>query len=341
MPLLERAWRRLSRNRSAPRHIRVGGGTAIRPWVRNAAAVLMGLMTLGWTGGPAAVAAREQRGRGPLRFVMVSKVDHPWFEQVRQGALAAARMISSQSGRPVSIEALAPQQATLTLQQQLLSRAIASRPAGIFIDLLDSSALNPLLIQARREGIALALFDSETPEAIAIPAVGNDDCRQAQLASERLVALLGGRGAVAIMQGVPTAPNHAIRFRCHLEVFRRHPGIRVVATPADQDDIRLAEQLALATMKAHPELRGWVASDASGPIGIGRAIRRLGAQGRVKAVGLDDLPELVELVRAGVVDSSMATKPQAQGYWVVLALWQQTLGAPPIERIDTGIRIVK
>jgi ribose transport system substrate-binding protein len=58
-------------------------------------------------------------------------------------------------------------------------------------------------------------------------------------------------------------------------------------------------------------------------------------------VGLDDLPELVALIRDGVVQSSVATKPKAQGYWAVLALWQQRLGAPLIERIDTGITLVE
>ncbi|MEI8250822.1 MAG: substrate-binding domain-containing protein [Synechococcus sp. ELA057] len=272
---------------------------------------------------------------------MVPKVGHPWFEQVRQGALAAAAMLRAQTGRAVSIEELSPAEATIPLQQQMLRRAIASKPAGIFIDLLDPVQLNPLLRQARREGIALALFDSASPEGMAIPVVGNDDCRQASLAAERLVQLLGGRGQVAIMQGVPTAPNHATRFRCHQEVLRRYPAITVVATPADQDDIARAEREAVATMRAYPALRGWLASDASGPIGIGRAIRSLAAVGRVQAVGIDDLPELVAQIRSGVVDSSLATRPRTQGYWAVLALWQQTLAAPVIERIDTGITIVK
>ena len=285
--------------------------------------------------------ALPRTDRSPLRFVMIPKVGHPWFEQVRQGALSGAAMLSSQTGRRVSIEEMAPQQATIALQQQMLAKAIASKPAGIFIDLLDPAALNPLLTQARAAGIGLVVFDSASPAGLAITAVGNDDCRQASIGSERLVALLGGRGEVAIMQGVPTAPNHATRFRCHQEVFRRYPGITVVATPSDLDDIARAEREALATMRAHPNLRGWVASDASGPIGIGRAIASLGARGRVKAVGIDDLPELVEQVRAGVVDSSVATRPRAQGHWAVLALWQQSLGAPTIERIDTGMTQVK
>lgn len=289
----------------------------------------------------AASAAPSLSDRSPLRFVMVPKVGHPWFEQVRQGAEAGAAMLSSQTGRRVSVEEMAPPQATIALQQQMLAKAIATKPAGIFIDLLDPVALTPLLNQARAEGIGLVVFDSASPQGLAITAVGNDDCRQASIGSERLVALLGGQGEVAIMQGVPTAPNHATRFRCHQEVFRRYPGITVVATPSDQDDIARAEREALATMRAHPNLRGWVATDASGPIGIGRAMASLGAQGRVKAVGIDDLPELVAQVRAGVVDSSVATRPRAQGHWAVLALWQQSLGAPTIERIDTGITQVK
>ena len=308
----------------------------IRLLGRSAGAVLVsGLM------GAQALPAGAAPAKPAFHLVMVPKVSHPWFEEVRQGALDAGRMITAETGRPVRVDYQPPAEATIEQQQQVLRRAIVAKPDGIFIDLLDASRLTPLLRQARAAGIRLAVFDSEAPADLAITSVGNDYCKQATLASERLVTLLGGRGQVAIMQGVPTAPNHAIRFRCHQEVFRRYPAIQVVATPSDQDAIPIAEREALATMQAYPALRGWVASDASGPIGIGRAIRSLGAQGRVQAVGLDDLPELVALIREGVVQSSVATKPKAQGYWAVLALWQQRLGAPVIERIDTGITLVE
>ena len=57
-------------------------------------------------------------------------------------------------------------------------------------------------------------------------------------------------------------------------------------------------------------------------------------------VALDDLPELMDLIKRGVVDSTAASKPRSQGYWSVLTLWQQGLGAPPIPRIDTGIAVL-
>jgi ribose transport system substrate-binding protein len=298
----------------------------------------LGLGLLLAAAGPAT--ARPQPSAG-LRFVIIPKVTHPWFDAVHKGAMDAARMIEQQSGQPVRIDYQPPAVVDPTLQATVLSRAIASRPDGISIDPLDARQLRPQLLEAQRLGIAINVFDSEQPESLAIASVGTDFCHQARVASRRLVALLGGKGEVAIMQGVPSASNHATRVRCHQEVFRQYPGIKVVATPSDLDDIDRAEREAVAVMKAHPGLRGWVASDASGPIGIGRAIRSQQASGRVVAVGLDDLAELQQQIRSGLVESSVASRPVAQGYWAMLQLWQQRLGAPAIERIDTGISLLE
>lgn len=275
----------------------------------------------------------------PLRFVLIPKVSHPWYEAVRQGAEQAGRMIQQQSGRSVRIDYQPPTTAQVSQQAQLLEAAIRSKADGITIDLLDGEGLRPLLQQARSAGIALTVFDSEAPAHLAITSIGNDFCKQAQIASQRLVDLLGGKGQVAIMHGVPTAPNHAIRVACHQQLFARHPGIQVVATPADDDNIATAERQALSTMRRFPALKGWVVADAGGAIGVARAVQALGRQGTVQVVGLDDLPELLQQIKGGMVDSTAATRPAAQGYWSVLSLWQQHLGAPTLEHIDTGISV--
>jgi ribose transport system substrate-binding protein len=274
-----------------------------------------------------------------LRFVVIPKLSHPWFDAVRSGAQQAAAMIQQQSGAAVVVDYRPPATAEVALQAEILQAAIRSRPSGITFDLLDAEGLRPLLEQERQQGIAVNVFDSEAPQGLPLTSIGNDFCQQARIASQRLVQLQGGKGEVAILQGVPTAPNHAIRARCHREVFARHPGIRVVATPIDHDSIATAEQEATAAMRRYPQLKGWLVSDAGGGIGVGRAITALGKTGTVKVVALDDLPELLALINSGVVDSTAATKPRSQGYWAVISLWQQGLGAPPIERIDTGIGV--
>jgi ribose transport system substrate-binding protein len=272
-----------------------------------------------------------------MRFVVIPKVAHPWFDAVHGGAKAAAQMIQGQTQTPVIIEYLPPAKAEADLQAAILQGAIRSKPTGITIDLLDATRLKPLLEKAEREGIPITVFDSEPPADLPIPSIGADFCQQARITAQRLAHLLDGQGEVAILRGVPTAPNHAIRAECHRKLFANYPGIKVVASPADHDNVATAQEVALATMKQHPQLKGWVVSDAGGGIGVGRAIQAMGKQGSVRVVALDDLPELLTLIQAGVVDSTAASRPRSQGYWSVLTLWQQSLGAPPIQRIDTGL----
>jgi ribose transport system substrate-binding protein len=46
------------------------------------------------------------------------------------------------------------------------------------------------------------------------------------------------------------------------------------------------------------------------------------------------------LIKEGVVHSSSASRPQMQGYWSVIALWQQSLGFPTPGKIDTGVKFI-
>lgn len=308
-------------------------GPATGPATGPAAATAAGTAAGPTAGPPAAPAAS-------YRFVIIPKVVHPWFDLVHDGARQAARMIEQQTGKRVILDYQPPHKAELSEQMRLLEQAMASNPDGIAMDLLDDRVEQSGLAQARRQGIPLVLFDSEPPAGMDVPYVGNDFCEQARLAASRLVTLLGGEGEVAIMLGVPTAVNHRIRAECHERLFQEHPGIKLVAKGIDNDDIDRAQEQAKAIMAAHPQLRGWVSCDAGGVIGIGRAIQAANLTGKVYNVGLDDLPETIQLIRAGVVDSSYATKPRTQGYWAIITLWQAKLGAPMLKDLDTGIGIV-
>ncbi|MCB5410749.1 substrate-binding domain-containing protein [Pseudogemmobacter faecipullorum] len=288
---------------------------------------------------PLAALAEEAPGtvkKDSYRFLIVPKVVHPWFDKVNDGAQMAAAALQAQTGASVEIVYSAPQSADVVQQVQIVESAISTRPDGIAIDLLDPEGNRASLEAAQSQDIPLVLFDSVPPEGMAIPYIGSDFCEQAKIASRRLVEVLGGEGEVAIMMGVPTAPNHSIRADCHRQVFAEHPGIKVVAEGIDNDSIEIAQQQASAIMQANPNLKGWVASDAAGPIGIGQAIIEAGKQGEVTLVGLDNLPEMLDMIRSGVADSSSASQPELQGYWSVMLLWQQATGAPVPQFLDTG-----
>ncbi|OBZ94772.1 sugar ABC transporter substrate-binding protein [Pararhizobium polonicum] len=288
---------------------------------------------------PVAVQAQDAAGttkKDSYRFVIVPKVVHPWFDKVNDGAQMAAAALKAQTGANIEVIYSAPQAADVVQQNQILDSALATQPDGLAIDLLDPSGNRASLEEAQAQKVPLVIFDSVPPEGMKITYIGSDFCEQAKIAARRLVEVLGGQGEVAIMMGVPTAPNHAIRAECHRQVFAENPGIKVVAEGIDNDSIETAQQQAAAIMQANPNLKGWVASDAAGPIGIGQAIVEAGKQGEVTLVGLDNLPEMLEMIRNGVADSSSASQPELQGYWSVMMLWSQATGAPVPGYIDTG-----
>lgn len=274
-----------------------------------------------------------------LRFIIVPKVAHPWFEEVYQGARSQAGILGRELGIEVVVEYLPPSVAGAVEQNAMLEEAARTRPAGIAVDPVDALIRMPAINQIRSQGISLVLFDSPSPEP-GVTSVGNDFTQQGIIAAERLARLIGRAGKVAIMRGYPTAPNHKERYDAQAAVLGRYPGITTVDGGADNDDIETARQQAAAVLAAHPDLKGYLCCDASGPIGIATAIKESGRIGRVKVVGMDGIRPILEAIKEGIIDSSSATKPSVQGSMSILMLWQASLGVRMPQAIDTGIDVI-
>jgi ribose transport system substrate-binding protein len=191
----------------------------------------------------------------------------------------------------------------------------------------------------RDQGIPVVLFDSPSPDR-SITSVGNNFAQQGIIAAERLVKLIGYAGKVAVMQGFPTAPNHKERYEAQMAVLGKYPSITIVDGGIDNDDIETARQQASAVLESHPDLRGYLCCDASGPIGIATAIKQAGKSGKVRVVSMDGIKPILEAIKEGVIESSSATIPKMQGSMSVLMLWQASLGVQMPQAIDTGIDVI-
>lgn len=274
-----------------------------------------------------------------LRFAIVPKVVHPWFDEVHEGAKAQADLLQRQLGIGISIDYLPPASANVDEQNALLARAAAIPVDGIAIDPLEPVGKMPEISRIRDEGIPILLFDSPSPEA-GLTSVGNDFAQQGMIAATRLVGLIEERGEVAVMQGFPTAPNHKERYEAQLAVLRRYPHLSIVDGGVDNDDIETARREAAAVLRSHPELRGYLCCDASGPIGIAEAVKEAKRIGKVKVVGMDGIRPILEAIKEGILESSAATIPRMQGSMSLLMLWQASLGVQLPQKIDTGIDVI-
>jgi ribose transport system substrate-binding protein len=274
-----------------------------------------------------------------LRFIIIPKVTHPWFDEVSKGAQAQAEILSRELSYEIAVDYMPPSICNVTEQNAILMNAATSRPSGIAIDPVDIVAHVTAINRIRDQGIPLVLFDSPSPDG-SITSVGNSFSQQGVIAAERLVKLIGYAGKVAVMQGYPTAPNHKERYEAQMDVLKKYPDITVVHGGIDNDDIETARQQALSVLESHPDLSGYLCCDASGPIGIATAIKEAGKIGKVKVVSMDGIKPILDAIKEGVIDSSSETIPQMQGSIVVLMLWQASLGLQLPQIIDTGIDVI-
>jgi ribose transport system substrate-binding protein len=274
-----------------------------------------------------------------LRFIIVPKVSHPWFDEVNKGAQAQAQILSRELGVEILVDYAPPSIVDVVEQNAILEKAARSRPSGIAVDPVDAIGHMTAINRIRDHGIPMILFDSPSPDA-SITSVGNDFAQQGIIAAERLVKLIGYAGKVALMQGYPTAPNHKQRYEAQMAVLRKYPAITIVEGGIDNDDIETARQQASAVLESHPDLSGYLCCDASGPIGIAAAIKKTGKAGKVRIVSMDAIKPILDAIKEGVIESSSATIPKMQGSMSVLMLWQASLGVRMPRAIDTGIDVI-
>ncbi|MDR1546362.1 MAG: substrate-binding domain-containing protein [Deltaproteobacteria bacterium] len=299
--------------------------------------LLMAVLALALACHGASTAAAQ--AKGPLTFVIVPKVVHAWFDEVNKGAQKQADLLSKQLGVEVKIDYRAPQSADVAEQNAVLEQAAATRPNGIALDPLDYDGNKAVIEEIQKLGIPVILFDAPAPEGSGLTSVGNDFSEQARLASDLLAKLIGEKGKVAVMQGVPTAPNHVERYQAHLAALAKYPNIEVVDGGIDNDSIQTAQTQAAAVLAANPDLAGYLNCDATGS-GLAAAVEEAGKAGKVKLVLMDNLIEILQYVKNGTITAASSTIPQMQGSMAVLMLWQASLGAEIPKVVDTGIAFI-
>jgi ribose transport system substrate-binding protein len=274
-----------------------------------------------------------------IRFAIIPKVAHPWFDEVNQGAQAQAEILSRNLGVSIVVDYMPPSIADPEEQESFLEKARISRPDGIALDPVDAIGHMEIINKIKNQGIPLVLFDSPSPDK-SITCVGANFAQQGVIAAERLLKLINYTGKVAVMQGYPTAPNHKERYEAQLSVLKKNPHVTIVDGGIDNDDIDTAYQQAVAVISANPDLSGYLCCDAAGPIGIAKAVKAAGKTGEIKVVAMDGLKPILNAIKEGVIESTSASIPAMQGSMSMLMLWQASLGVATPPFIDTGVVLI-
>jgi ribose transport system substrate-binding protein len=225
----------------------------------------------------------------------------------------------------------------VSVQRPLIDSVAASRPNGLMIAPVDTSALTPSLKQIQAAGTKLALVDTTVSDpSVGITRISSDNEKGGQVAADALAQQMGGKGSVVVISVKPGVSTTDARIKGFTEeMAAKYPGMAVLPTLYDNDLPATAASQIQSTLAAHPDLGGVFAGNTNTGQGIATGLQQAGKQGAVKVAAFDAEPDEVAALKAGTLQVLVAQDPAAIGTEAVDQLAAAFSGRPVEKQIGT------
>lgn len=200
--------------------------------------------------------------------------------------------------------------------EDLISRGVD----GIIISATDGKALAPEVDKAIDAGIPVITFDSDVPDSKRLAYFGTNNVDTGYAAGKALAELVGGKGKVAVIMGVLGAPNEMGRLEGFKKAINEYSDIELIDTPDSQGDRAKAAEVAANLLTANPDIVGMFGNTGIAAPGMAQGVVEAGFGGKVKLVGMDDVPDNIRFVQEGVMNAIVVQSPYDMGYNACKAL---------------------
>ncbi|MDA8213390.1 MAG: sugar-binding protein [Clostridia bacterium] len=268
-------------------------------------------------------------------FMLIAhEYTNPYWARVRQGAEDAAKELG------ITIEYVGPKEANLQELVEFMEMAIAAKADGIITYVLNDKSLQPYINKAMDKGIPVITVDTDAPGSKRVAYVGTNNYRSGLVAGEVLAKATGGYAKVGIISGDLQASNQILRVEGIKEVLRKYPGMEIMTIESSHITRMGAAQKTQAMLKKYPEIKAIVGTSALDAIGIAQAVAEQNRSGQVIIVGYDDLPETLEMIKAGTVYATIVQKPYQMGYLAVKMMHEVKQGKRVSSVVYTGVEVV-
>jgi ribose transport system substrate-binding protein len=277
-----------------------------------------------------------------FKIALVMKaLSNPFFSTMEAGAKEEAKKLG--------VELLVQgtnKETDIAQQVNIVENFITRRVDAIVIAPASSTGLVPALFRAQKQGIYVVNIDNPLDEAakkqigLACPFVGSDNALGASLAAHDLVAAMGGKGEVAILEGIPGVMNAELRKQGAKRVFEAEPGIKVVASKTAEWEVEKGFQVFTNILTANPGIAGLFAANDNMALGALRAIDIAGKTGQIKVVSYDNLKTAQEAILAGKLVSTIEQHPELMGAYGVRAALDHLNGKEVPEKIVTPLDVI-
>jgi ribose transport system substrate-binding protein len=227
---------------------------------------------------------------------------------------------------------------------KVVEQFVAEGVNGIVLAPLDFEALARPVAASMQRKIPVVIFDSALKGESGkdfVSFVATNNKKGGQMAGEQLAKLLGGKGKVVLLRYSVGSASTDERETGFLEIMKANPGISILvdnryggATVASAKDesMKLIDQLKQAD--------GVFCPNESSTLGMLGALKDNNLTGKIKFVGFDATPALVDALKAGDIQALVAQDPTRMGYLGVKTCVAYIKGEKVEPIVDTGVRLI-
>jgi len=288
--------------------------------------ILTSLLTAAMVAGSSSLMADDK----PYIALVSKGFQHQFWQAVKLGAEQAA----DELGVTVTFEG--PEgEGAVDRQMDMISAAIAKKPAAVGVAAIDSQATIPLLKRAQKDGIPIVAFDSGVASDIPLTTASTDNLASAALAADKMSELIGGSGKIAVVSFDQTSQTGIERRDGFVnQIESSHSGIEIVAIEYGGGDHLKSAEITKTLLQAYPDLKGIFGTNEGSAIGVAIGKKESGSD--IVVIGYDSGKAQTDAIRDGTIAGAITQNPVGMGYAVVEAGLAASRGETLDKHIDTG-----
>jgi ribose transport system substrate-binding protein len=281
-------------------------------------------------------------GDQPTIAFVLKTLNNPFFIDMQKGAEDAAQKL----GVKLTIQA-AEREVDVEKQMQIIENLIQSKVSALCVTPSGSKEVVPAIVKANKAGIPVLIVDTRVHQETLQAAggkiagfIGSDNLEGGRVAGEFTAKKLGGKGKVAILEGIPGHETGDSRLKGFREVIAKYPEIQIVSSQTANWERDQGYNVFQNMLQANPGIQALFACSDLMALGALEAIAAAGKTGKIIVVGFDAFSEAREAVNKGTMDATVAQSPYEMGKTAVENAVKVLKGEKIREDISLGVELV-
>lgn len=301
--------------------------------------VLLGILSLTFIG---CQRGAEQAGGAPKIAFVMKTANNPFFIEMQRGAEEEAKKL----GVNLIVQA-AEREVDVEKQMQIVENLIQAKVAALCVTPSGSREIVPAINKANSAGIPVVIVDTRVDAKALTESkgqiatfIGSDNYEGGKLAGEFIAKKLGGKGKVAVLEGIPGHETGDSRLKGFREALKASPGIEIVASQTANWERDQGFNVFQNILQSHSDVQAVFACSDLMALGAVEAIAAAKKTGQITVVGFDASDEARKAVLSGTMDATVAQSPATMGAMAVANAYHLIKGEPIKVEIVVPIKLI-